>query len=199
MISHLPKYQFSNIIWLTIVSWPDSGISAKTWKWCAPRSAYSHFIHSLMTPLYLLRCSMVLPVTLYLTRITYLHFVHVLTELSKTDDTSQENIEDSHSLTDTSAPCIYTHVHTVLEVYTIRNNLGTSPILHVWCQMMTLVWICHSYMAHLMLQIDWIISVTRGQRLNHVTSLMYRSQPVWTRWDYGRFYEFFCNFSTKTT
>ena len=27
-----------------------------------------------------------------------------------------------------------------------------------------------------------------GQRLNRVTSLIYRSQPIWLRWDYGRFY-----------
>ena len=43
------------------------------------------------------------------------------------------------------------------------------------------------------------VSVTRGQRLNRVTSLIYWSQPIWTRWDYGRFYELFCNHSTKTT
>ena len=43
------------------------------------------------------------------------------------------------------------------------------------------------------------VSVTRGQRLNRVTSLIYRSQPIWTRWDYVRFYELFCNLSTKTT
>ena len=43
------------------------------------------------------------------------------------------------------------------------------------------------------------VSVTRGQRLNRVTSLIYRSQPIWTCWDNSRFYELFCNHSTKTT
>ena len=42
------------------------------------------------------------------------------------------------------------------------------------------------------------VSVSRGQRLNRVTSLIYRSQPMLTRWDYGRFYELFWNLSTKT-
>ena len=28
------------------------------------------------------------------------------------------------------------------------------------------------------------VSVTRGQRLNRVTSLIYWSQPIWTRWDF---------------
>ena len=43
------------------------------------------------------------------------------------------------------------------------------------------------------------VSVTRGKRLNRVTTLIYRSQPIWTRWDYGWFYELFCNLSIKTT
>ena len=41
------------------------------------------------------------------------------------------------------------------------------------------------------------VTVTRGQILNRVTSLIYQLQPIWTRWDYGRFYDFFKNLSTK--
>ena len=35
------------------------------------------------------------------------------------------------------------------------------------------------------------VSVTRGQRLNRVTSLIYQSQSILNRWDYGRFYIIF--------
>ena len=35
------------------------------------------------------------------------------------------------------------------------------------------------------------VSVPRGQKLNRVTSIIYWSQPIWTRWGYGRFNELF--------
>ena len=76
-------------------------------------------------------CFMVLPVTLYITRVTFLQFVQTLAELSdKAEDTSQDSIEGSSSLTETSAPC--TSTHSTLEVYTIVNNIGTWSIIYMY-------------------------------------------------------------------
>ena len=49
---------------------------------------------------------------------------------NKEEDTSQDSIEGSNSLTETSAPC--TSTHSTLEVYTIVNNIGTSSIIYMY-------------------------------------------------------------------
>ena len=88
-----------------------------------------------------------------------------------------------------------------------------SNILQIWKipQMHLFIWISKHTIYYIKISIrcfykkfDCLIQslyslllICRWQRLNRVTSLIYRSQPIWSRWDFGRFFRHFCNLSTK--
>ena len=63
----------------------------------------------------------------------------------------------------------------------------------------------HQYLWTVYQFIDWIIQslcspllISRWLRIE-LPRFIYPSQPIWSRWDYGRFYTHFCNHSTTTT